>query len=162
MCSKGPFLTIDKTPSYIRSFGVAAAAHRLFGRRGVKIVALLRNPSVRLYSQFKMERMLSEKPQEASFPSFDQYIQGHLDELRHRKLTQAPDLQEYQDIRSRQGKCEHMFALPTNRYTMGNFRGLRQNSLFIGMYAPQLAEWLKYFELRKTIHIASFTMKNWK
>jgi len=170
-------ITLDKTPSYLRTFDAASTAHQLFRDDGgdwssskgttgvgVKIVALLRDPVTRIYSEFNMKR------RDPQFPTFDEFVENHHAQLKSLGITNTPSPGEYAANRSKYNNEDrvHHFAPPTPSLTMQQIKqvtqarkeGIRENALWTGMYAPQIAEWANYFELGKSFHVVHYEKLN--
>jgi len=160
---------IDKTPSYLRSFDTPRIAQQIFGGHqqqssggNAQIIAILRNPVDRLYSHYKM--ITSELNYT---DSFDDFVHSQFDALDKLNLTRAPSLREYhRDKANRRYYTDRDFELPprgSRNYKKESKRGkinIRSNALWIGMYAPQLTLWLRYFELGRDLHVAHFEALN--
>lgn len=144
----------EKTPSYIRTPGVAAKVHALFGD-DIKIIAILRNPIDRMYSHYSMQHS-SNRP---LANTFDDLVRNNLDDLRRNNLTTAPLLDEYVYNASSFNDTAAAFAQPLTMderlsiILRNNANSITTyNSIYTGMYAVQLREWLDLFAGRIKVY----------
>jgi len=174
-----PAHLFEKTPSYIRVPGTAAAISRLFAGQdddrsssGVKIIALLREPISRFYSNFKFVMTMEKSPKPFLPQTVDEMVQHDIQCMRDVNLTKAPTLYEYNE---RIGRGEVVpdsefalwegLTLEDKIYRMSDlirknpFRsehGYTKNMVFNSLYSLHLAEWLEYFQLGRDLKIFSF------
>jgi hypothetical protein len=141
----------EKTPSYIRYVGAAYRMYQVLGR-SIKLIAVLRNPVERSYSNYKMEHVRGY-PMDTSF---DALIQHEIEALRQAGLTQAPPLFANSTNSSDNYSFHTLNLTFQERRTIvqnsktpqkGRLRKMKDNSIYTGMYATQLSEWLQYYEL---------------
>jgi hypothetical protein len=162
-------ITFEKTPSYLRTPGVAAKVHRFYPN--LKVIVVLRNPVERAYSFFVMQHERGSK----LHTSLDALLDLEVRALRNQSLTHAPPLFEY---REKQFVPDSAFAVPNMTFAQrmtkvkGSFtrqgyhkkkprRGLKLkrmawNTLYMGMYAQQIAEWMDYFPLNTSMKVIRF------
>jgi len=143
---------------------------------GIKIVAILRNPVDRAYSHYVM-KYERNRPLAASF---DDLLRDEIDELRRLGLTTAPrfdnsgvDKIPATTHNAKEDERNLLFELPPLIQSAGyrkhviqtNFYRDSYNStkpvdrtscLYAGMYAEQLLDWTKYFELGKSLLVVQF------
>ena len=159
-----PVFTFEKTPAYIRSPGVAYKIHLAYPN--IKLIAILRNPVSRIYSSYQMAYYRATNGSIAE--SFEHWLQKTVESLRAAQLSVAPTLDEYLK-NPRMGSWD--FSLPpglsfqetmrlaesTDTWTAYNYSlSMTYNGLYTGMYAVHLSQWLKYFELNKTLMVVQF------
>lgn len=173
-------LAFDRTPDYIRIPGVASAVHRIFenvnprkkdnsssddsdyrSNHAVKIVVLLRDPVTRLQSDYLMRtigRRFKNVPE-----SLEGYISRQLKELKKANFSKAVSFSEYQQQYRRGDEVKgSSFALwgdrsfPQRMKYVSERKFKYMNSLYIGMYAQQLWEWLQHFELGKELLVIQY------
>jgi len=192
-------LVYEKTPAYIRVPGVAAIMHRMFGvlvdndddaNRGannnnnneLKLVAVLRNPIDRLYSEFKYVIARTHIWTNAALPrDFDFILEQDLHALRRVNLTAAstPTLKEYQQLTTRTSeqvssvdddKLAEIFRLISGRTHDHDVRSVERlirwnplpknrmsiNFVYNSMYAVHLADWLPFFQLNRNLLVLNF------
>lgn len=152
MMSPGePLFTFEKTPAYIRRPGAAEKVFRLLGSR-VKLVAILRDPVTRLYSQYNMmvqRRLLNE--------TFDEMVEHQVTMLRRVGLSSAPLLSEYDQAITAAAFTLNERSFEERRLIVaGRDRIRRLNSLYFGMYAQQLDEWLRYFDMEHQLLVVNY------
>ena len=150
----GPVFAFEKTPSYIRYVGTARRIYQTLGR-SIKLIAVLRNPVERSYSSYKMEYL-------RGFPldtSFDELIQNEIEALRQAGLINAPPVNDY-GVASRYNASfsfdpihnlshaeRRTIVANTKTPQQGRLKKMKDNTIYTGMYATQLSEWLQYYEL---------------
>jgi hypothetical protein len=152
----------EKTPAYLRTPGVAAKIHRILGP-DLKLLVVLRDPIDRAFSYFTMiqehaDREFCFNKNKTKF-TFDQLVTREVEQLNQLGLSKAPSVKTFSIRR----KLDRFFVPPilTQRLKyrlenkirasakIGSVRlcGLYWNSLYMGMYALQLKEWIKYYPL---------------
>lgn len=158
--------TFEKTPAYMRHPGTALRVHLTIPN--VKLLVVLRNPVTRSYSQYAMEFERARGDKIAD--SYEDLVQREVESLRAANLSIAPTFSEFVAA-LKLGRVDTLnFSLPRISFDeqmklvatshTWNYRKKRlrmsQNSLYGGMYALQLSEWLRYFELGKTLMVVRF------
>ncbi|GKY91438.1 hypothetical protein MPSEU_000116100 [Mayamaea pseudoterrestris] len=151
-----PIMAFEKTPSYIRYVGTAYRVYQTLGR-SVKLIAVLRNPVERAYSSYKMEHERGVPMDE----SFDVLIRKEIEALRSAGLTKAPLMKDFDEQLLNHEYDSYSFA-PVGSMTFaqrreivqntttpqkGRLRKMKDNTIYAGMYATQLSEWLQYYTL---------------
>jgi len=132
-------LSVDKTPSYLIFPGVASTVRRLYGPN-IKIVAILRDPVQRLYSQYLMwlrdtafkKKTSPSEPLPREERSFDEYVQTLLDELKADHLSLAPDLLVRREEVEQAQKQSHL--LHSNNSTTRSSRRVADDA---SLFEPQ-------------------------
>ena len=157
-----PVLTYEKTPTYIRKPGMAYRVKLTVP--DVKLLAVLRNPVDRSYSQYSMEFDRAKGGEGKLAESFDQLVQQSVQNLQVLHLTQAPTLHEY--LATGSNRHPFNFSLPNMSFpqcmdVIGTSRQshvlrIFQNTLYAGMYALHLSQWLEHFELGKNLMVVQF------
>lgn len=159
-----PLFTFEKTPSYLYSPDVAARIHRVVGDN-VKILASLRNPVDRLYSEYSALRHKGTASNLAE--QFEMYVADKLEGLRSANLTTAPSFEDYRKDRN---VSDDIFAIPpisfakhrkivlrsTEKKSNNRTKSVRRNSLQMGMYAHHLSEWMQHYELGKNLMVIHY------
>ena len=152
----------EKTPSYIRYVGTAYRTFQTM-KHDIKVIAVLRNPVERSYSSYKMEHLRHQPLAE----SFDSLVAAEVEALRTVGLSLAHPLPfanatASTNIRFLPAESLYSFA-PVNltfaeRRSIvhtsktpqkGKMKKMKDNSLYAGMYATQLSEWLQYYTLHE-------------
>jgi len=158
----------DKTPNYVRVPGLAGVVRRMFYKNDLRIVVLLRNPVDRLQSEYLMRAAGRNRK---SLPkTLDDFVQRDFLALRAANLTRAPSLEEY----SRRQQVGGATATTSDQRRTASFElwedlkfddridrtisngTFGPNSVYTGMYADQMEEWLQYFELGKDLMAVQF------
>jgi len=195
--------SVDKSPTYLRTPGVARTVRAMFGGGesgndtdddgGIKIVAILRDPVQRCYSQYLMVQRYRSKEEDDDEAddnsSFDMHVQSMLRRLRNSGLSKAPLLLVKKNVATATNASSLVLATPQQQQQkiqqevlvrrdlatippelflpIGTFeerarivseknRLGRANGLYIGMYAQQISEWLRYFEPNRSIKIVQY------
>ncbi|GKY96327.1 hypothetical protein MPSEU_000592400 [Mayamaea pseudoterrestris] len=155
-------VVFEKTPAYLRTPGVAAKIHRILGP-DLKLLVVLRDPIDRAFSYYSMIQEHDDRQfcfgQSKANLTFDQLVTREIEQLQQLGISRAPPMKTYSVRR----KLDHLFV-PRNmtqrlQYRMENkirqsarigstrLCGLYWNSLYMGMYAMQLKEWIQYYPL---------------
>ena len=155
-----PFVHLfEKTPSYIRHPGAAKHVHQVLGP-DLKILVVVRNPVDRCYSHYKMETQRKTHMAE----SFDKLISDEIEALRKAHLTKAIPLEQFDEANGNDSlaqSSQYTFELDqlhgknARRHLVAKAATPRQfkekpmkdSSLYTGMYATQLDEWIKFYPL---------------
>jgi hypothetical protein len=139
----------------------------------LKLLVVLRDPIERAFSYYSMIQEHDDREfcfgDSKSNLTFDQHIAREVDELNRLGLSSAPAVSEFSSSSSSSSSSNNMtdnqlFAQPNMTSTrlrrtlennirastkIGSTRlcGLYWNSLYMGMYAMQLREWIQYYPL---------------
>ena len=155
-------VVFEKTPAYLRTPGVAAKIHRILGP-DLKLLVVLRDPIDRAYSYYTMIQEHADRQfcfgKSKGNLTFDLLVMREIEQLQQLGLSRAPPMKTYSVRR----KLDDLFVPPNMtarlRYRMENrirasarigsnrLCGLYWNSLYMGMYAMQLREWMQYYPL---------------
>ena len=165
-----PIFTFEKTPAYLRSMDAAFYMHLMYPH--IKLLAILRNPVTRTYSQYEMEYHRNRGWKIAD--SFQEWVNESVNSMRTVNLTAAPTLEAFAQARTRlsNDSTSHRldFSIPIQSFAdrlriVGaapswhkhkTNKRMEHNTLYVGMYAVQLSQWLQYFELGKSIMVVQF------
>jgi hypothetical protein len=146
--------------------------HQVLGD-DVKVIAVLRHPVERSYSHYKMETQRNVHMAE----SYDKLVNAEVEALRKAGLTSAMPLQEFNAAAAVafQNNNNNNTHEETQRYTFQLHRiprdfsarrrivaqsatprqykekPMKDSSLYTGMYATQLDEWMQYYPLNKSL-----------
>lgn len=162
------FHYFEKTPSYLVSPNVPALIDRICSWKP-KILVMLRDPIERAYSHYRMEREKLRVKED-----FETAIRNEINYMRKVGLSAAPlpplvdqatSSTEEKDLISQLKATQ--FQIPSailldpegigdqaHGEVIANFTNT--NFLQRGMYAPQLARWLRYFPLGESLLVLTF------
>lgn len=176
-------LTFEKSPVYLCLTAIPEHIKRI--SPWVKILILLRNPADRAYSEYKMNKESRLARNVTNMATFEYVVTRDILRLRYVNLTTAPGLPMYnwalnyssdgtesqieqiisefnvtasfqipgdlQDIDKRNHRIADMYTNEPRRRKM-----LQCGVVCRGLYAQQLARWLKHFELGQTILVIRY------
>lgn len=157
--------TFEKTPAYIRNPGTAFKVYLTYPN--IKLIAILRSPVARSYSEYAMEYSRASGRTRKLAESYGVMVQKSVESLRSAHLTDAPTLEEYRNNTRHDGwdfSLPNMTSADALRiveksltwHSVKKKRKMVHNTLYSGMYSLHLSQWLEYFELGKSLMVVQF------
>ena len=152
-----PILTFEKSPSYLPDPLVAERLRTIFPDPDRKLIASLRDPTLRLFSAFLMD-----KDRNRIATHLGPFVEQQIELLRERNLTRAPTLNAFLEKQYQEEDFDDLPDLETYRTAVMDNTYLNRIQYFqFGMYSRHLKVWSEHYSIGSDLKVVQYeSMKN--